>query len=261
MQAVSSSGKIFFAAAFAAALGGCAISKENTGTFAALTDEQGRVVIGAPDFTGPALRRVGFADILEREEYSLFRGSGGQAEALFAEARTDMHAQTVLDFSYLVEAAIKMFRFNQGQAIEFSDAKFVKTSFGGAWTRSYLLTGSGHACIGFYAEWDHRPDDPKRQPSKGLFGYACRPAGKAMPDADALAIVQSIDLQGITVPLRIKSAYNLKKGDPPELPKGHQIELMVAAQDGTPGAKSGLPAFPLLAARGFTMQDSSDFNR
>lgn len=239
-----------------AALVGCATDKRDSGTFVRLEEDKGKVVIGAKAFAQPAQLRVGFADILEREEYALFRGNGGQAETLFVEARNDMHTQTVLTFEYTVARSVQMWRFNQGQPITWGDSHFVPTTYGGGWVRTYHLTKSGHNCVGFATGWDKRPDDPNRRPTKGLFGYACKPAGAPMGESEADEIVKSIDLRGITMPLNIKTAYELTKGDPPALDKSKQVELLVAAQDGAPGGVSGIPEFPLLAALGFTMLDN-----
>lgn len=240
-------------------IAGCAITKDHAGTYARLEEDKGKVVFGTPGFAGPTTLRVGFVDFNEREEYALFRSSGGQAETVFVEARTDRRPQTVIEFDKLIEQTVPMFRFNQGQQIQWSESRWVETSFKGAWARPYRLAGSGHACVGFAAAWDRRPDDPMHRPSKAVFGYACKPNGQNMEEAEAEAIVRAVDLRGITMPLRIKSAYDLEKDDPPPLPRERQVELLVQAQDGAPGGRSGVPEFPLLIARGFTMLDSDVF--
>jgi hypothetical protein len=57
------------------------------------------------------------------------------------------------------------------------------------------------------------------------------------------------------VPLRIQSAYDLKKPAPPAPPRDQQVANLVLAQDGGGGGIAGMPTFPLLIARVYKSLD------
>lgn len=242
-------------------LSACALSKDNTGTFVEVPEERGRIVIESAPYLDVQPLRVGFADIREREEYALYRTTKGQAEFLFAETRRENGRNIVLDFDKLVAATVRMWRFNHAHTLQFDDTVSVENGLGGIWMQTYRQTDIGRQCAGYFGNWDFRPDDPKLRPTKVLFGYHCAPKGTPFGRAEAELFVKSIDIRGISIPLRIKTAYDLKAGDPPLPPHDVQAGLMVQAQDGTAGGVAGLPDFPLLIGRMYRESDSPNYDK
>jgi len=181
----------------------------------------------------------------------MYRGPHGQSEILFAETTPFNAHNTVLDFNKLIAASAKMWRFNQGQNLEFGESISIKTDIAMFWAQPYRQLTSGRQCVGFSSQWDVRDDDPQFRPSKILFGYQCSPKGQSLSTEDGIAFVKSIDIRGISVPRTIKSAYDLQK-EPASAPaRGMQVSNLVLAQDGGGGGIAGLPDFPLLIARTF----------
>ena len=76
-----------------------------------------------------------------------------------------------------------------------------------------------------------------------------------MSAEDAKAFVRGIDIRGVSIPLRVQTAYDLKDGDAPLPPREQQVASLVIAQDGQAGGVSGLPHFPLLASRYYNEHD------
>lgn len=232
-------------------LGACATGKVDTGVFSRPAEDRGRIVVEAPAYEGVTPVRVRFRDRYEREEYALFRGDGGQAEIVFIETRPELTANVVLDFNKLIADTLKMWRFNRDLDLRLGDSVSVETDIVPLWVQPYRQRQTGRDCVGFYGNWDVEGRDPQLRPTKVLFGYHCAPAGTEMDAAAAATFVTSLQLRGISVPLRIESVYKPGEEPAPE-PRERQTAHLVLAQDGGGGGIAGLPAFPLLAARVFT---------
>lgn len=240
-------------------LSACAMTKDNTGAFVQVPEERGRILVESTPYRDVPPLRVGFADIREREEYALYRTTSGQAEMLFAETRRENGRNIVLDFDKLVATTVSMWRFNQGHSLQFGDTVSVGNGLGDFWLQTYRQTDIGRDCAGFIGNWDVRQDDPRLRPTKVLFGYHCATKGTPFGRSDAEAFVKSLQIRGISVPLRVKTAYDLKAGDPPLPPRDVQVGLMVQAQDGMAGGISGLPDFPLLIGRTYRESNGPDY--
>jgi len=243
------------------ALGACAMTKENTGVFRQTADDAARVVVGASASPEKPLQRVTYNDSRIMEEYVLYRSDQGQSELLFTQTLPKFKDNTALDFNKLISDSAKMWRFNQGQPLAFDKSYTVDNNIATFWVQTYRQVATGRQCAGFSSRWDLRMDDPDFRPSKVLFGYHCAPKGTAFSSADATAFVKSIDIRGISVPLPVKSAYDLQKAPPPPPPHGDQVANMVMVQDGAGGGGiAGLPDFPLLIARIYQTGDQPCIN-
>ena len=229
----------------------CVTTKDRTGTFLKLNDEQGKIETSAAMYSGIEPLRIQFSDTREIEEYALYRGPNGQSEILFAETTPFNAHNTALDFDKLIAVSANMWRFNQGQNLVFGESVSVKTDITMFWAQPYKQSASGRHCVGFSSQWDTCDEDPQFRPSKIMFGYHCSPKGQSFSAKDGIDFVKSIDIRGISVPGNIRSAYDLQKNGAPTPTRELQISNLVLAQDGGGGGVVGLPDFPLLIARTF----------
>jgi hypothetical protein len=255
MISVKSLKQVSLGAALMISLSACALSKQNTGTFISVPEEQGRISVSATVFDGVTPQRIGFADFSEREEYALYRSPSGQSEMVFLETRREHGRNIVLEFNKKTSDTVPMWRFNQGRTISYGPSEHIRTDLGGFWVQPFQQTDTGRQCTGFFGSWDVRQGDPDLRPTKILFGYHCNTAGTAMSVEDAKAFVRGIDIRGVSIPLRVKTAYDLKDGDAPLPPREQQVASLVIAQDGQAGGISGLPHFPLLVSRYYNEHD------
>lgn len=238
-----------------ATLSACSLSKQGTGAFVSVPEDRGRITLASPVYEGVTPQRIGFADFSEREEYALFRSASGQAEILFMETRREHGRNIVLEFKKKTSDTVPMWRFNSDRNITFAQSEHIKTDLGGFWVQPFKQADTGRECVGFFGSWDIRYGDPELRPTKVVFGYHCNVAGVAMSAADAQEFVKGIDIRGISIPLRLKTAYDLKENDSPLPPQDQQVANLVIAQDGQAGGISGLPDFPLLASRFYNDHD------
>ena len=246
-------------AVFAAGLlAGCAADAPTgpTAGFREVPESRVRLAFDVPMLGGAEPVRVAWRDPLQREEYALFRGAGGaagaQAEAVFLEALPAAAGGTALDIELVVSEGVRAFTFNAGTAIEWGKSRFVESPFGGTWLQPYSLPERQRACAGFGTAWDVATSDPELRPTKAVFGYVCAAEGESLAPEAAAELVRKVDVIGITRPRGIESAYELADAPAAPLPTAERrTELAVIAQDGAPGSRAGLPAFPLLRARPF----------
>ena len=255
MFASKRTGAIAGAFVAAAMLAGCTQTSVDMGTFRSVPEDRGRVVLDTRPYQQTEPTRVSFQDFQQRSEYALYRNQQGQAETFFAEVREENQRNLALEYEELVASTVGMWRFNQGHALAFDSSVSVETDMGGMWMQTYRQTNTGRQCVGFSAKWDIQQDDPKLRPAKVLFGYHCVPRGESLNQEAARDFVRSIEVRGITVPLRIKTAYDLRQGEPPAPGKREQAEQLVIAQDGVAGGVSGLPDFPVWMARPYRNYD------
>lgn len=241
------------------ALSGCSISTLDTGSFVSVPEDRARISVGAASYVGVTPQRVGFADSREREEYALFRGANGQAEILYVETRSDLRRELALDFNKLIVDTIKMWRFHQGRTLSFGKTEPYKNDIAQFWVQPFEQTDTGRQCVGFSSTWDTRSDDPELRPSKLMFGYHCVPNGQTLVDGGR-AFVAALQVRGVSVPLRVKTAYDLQAGDAPLPSRDQQTANLVLVQDGAAGGVSGLPAFPLLIGRHYRTNDGKCSN-
>lgn len=239
------------AAAAAAVLlvASCTIADIDQGVFTTLPEERGELVIGADAFVGTTPVRIGFVDFLQREEYTLYRSTKGQAEFLYLRSRPERTEFASLDFNKMIASTLPMWRFNQGHPLTLGDSFYVKTELAGFWAQPYTQSDTGRACFGTYGAWDEDELDAFHRPRRIVFGYYCAPAGETLNEAGIRAFVNAIDIRGITLPLQIKTAYELRAGDPPIPVRDEQVRSLVTVQDGVAGGIAGIPDFPILAAR------------
>jgi hypothetical protein len=236
------------------ALNACSYTKLDTGTFTRPAEQDGRVLVETAAFQGVTPTRVTYTDPTILEEYVLYRSQMGQAEVLFSEILPRYRRKAVIEFDKLISASVPMWRFNQGQTIRYSESFPVENEFTSFWVQPYRQVEAGRDCAGFSSRWDIRADDPESRPSKIMFGYHCAPKGTAFDAAAATALIKAIQIRGISVPLRVESAYSLNK-EVPAPPKDAQNLNLVLAQDGGGGGIAGLPEFPLLFSRHYRSFD------
>lgn len=149
-----------------------------------------------------------------------------------------------------------MWRFNQNRELSLGKSFLTENAFADFWVQPYQQADTGRQCAGFISQWEIRMDDPDLRPSKIMFGYFCAPKGTRFNDEDAERLIKSIQIRGISVPLRVESVYALNTKTPPP-PRDTQMANMVLAQDGAGGGIAGLPDYPLLIWR---MYNDFDFN-
>lgn len=255
MISVKSLQRAALGTALLVSLSACALSKQGTGTFVTVPEEQGRITLSSASYAGVAPTRIGFADYSEREEYVLFRSNSGQSEMLFIETRRENGRNIVLEFNKRTSDTVPMWRFNQGRTITYAPSEHIKTDLGGFWVQPFQQTDTARPCVGFFGSWDVRYGDPDLRPTKILFGYHCNVSGAAISMDDAKAFVRGLNIRGISTPLRVKTAYDLKDSDAPLPPREQQVENLIIAQDGLAGGVAGLPEFPLLASRTYNEHD------
>lgn len=239
----------------ALSLSACAATKIDTGIFRQSTEDNARVIVEAAAYKDIPATRITYSDPRIMEEYVLYRSPQGQSEILFTETMRMNAHNTVLDFDKLISTSAILWRFNQGQTLAFDESFNIDNNFANFWVQPYRQVEAGRQCAGFSARWDKRVDDPQYRPSKILFGFHCAPKGLDFKAEDAAQFVKSIEIRGISVPLRIQSAYDLKKPAPPAPPRDQQVANLVLAQDGGGGGIAGMPTFPLLIARVYKSLD------
>lgn len=240
----------------ATAVSGCVTvanqDKINTGTFRQLEEDRNMVLLEAPAYADAKPVRVTYNDKRLIEEYTLYRSEKGQAEILYAQVSRNHRGDTALNFQKLIAESLKMWRFNQGQTLKLGETFLMKNAVAEFWVQPYRQIESGRECAGFSSTWDTRPNDRQLRPAKALFGYHCVPKGTSFGPNEAQTFMQSMQIRGVTVPLRIETVYQMKKDDAPPPPKDVQRTYLVLAQDGGGGGIAGMPQFPLLIAAPFT---------
>lgn len=241
--------------AMVAALGACTINKVDTGVFTRTAEQDGRAIVDTAAFQGITPTRIKYADSRIIEEYVLYRSTQGQTELVYSETRPLFKNRTVLDFDKLVSTSVRMWRFNQGQPLEFTESFTVDNDFATFWVQPYRQVAAGRNCAGFSSGWDIRMDDRDLRPSKIMFGYHCAPKGTAFDAGAATTFVKALQIRGVSVPMHVATAYDLNKNTPAP-PKDMQTANMVLVQDGGGGGIAGLPEFPLLIARVYNDFDS-----
>lgn len=242
------------------ALSACAVADIDQGNYWTLPDEQAEIVVNADAFVGTPPARIGYTDFIQREEFALYRSSLGQSEILFIRTRPERSRRTSLEFKELVSDLVPLWRFNQGHPLEFDKSSHFKTPLTTFWLQPYRQTDTGRQCLGFASAWDTADEDPFKRPQKVLFGYYCIPRGETLSMEEARDFVSSIGIRGITLPRQIKTAYDIKAGDPPPPAHEQQVASLVTAQDGIAGGVSGMPTFPVLAGRVYTPERDRCFS-
>ncbi len=233
-------------------LAACTVPDIEQGDYRTLMDANAEIEVNADAFVGTPPVRVGYSDFIQREEYALYRSTLAQAELVFLRTRPERRQLTSLDFSKLITDLVPLWRFNQGHPLDFDKSTHVKTPLALFWLQPYRQTDTGRHCVGYATSWDEAREDPFKRPQKVLFGYYCIPKGEQLSMDEATKFVASIGIRGITLPLQIKSVYDIQAGDPPPPPQAEQAAALVTAQDGIAGGVSGLPSFPILAGRIYT---------
>lgn len=239
-----------------AILGGCTTvanqDKINTGTFRQLEEDRNMVLLETPEYEGTTPTRVTYNDRRLIEEYTLYRSQKGQAEVLYAQVSRHHRGDTALNFQKLIADSLRMWRFNQDKTLKLGETFLVKNAVAEFWVQPYRQVETGRECAGFSATWDTRPNDRQLRPAKALFGYHCAPKGTSFGPNEAQKFMQTMQIRGVTVPLKIETVYQMKKDDAPPPPKDMQRTYLVLAQDGGGGGIAGMPQFPLLIAAPFT---------
>ncbi len=203
----------------------------------------------APGLPETGTLRARYLDNYQEEEYVLYRGeNGAQAEAITIEASQygygaqpgDRH---VLEFRKITRDTVDLWNMTKtadpmfGQAIPY-DGKLPY----------YLLPferrDTGQSCFGFHSEFNSDPRDPDGGLyDNQLFGYYCAPKGTALAPADMIAVVNGVEIAGITKPAG--PALDLHAFDQ----LTNDAQLTAAVQQGMPKGETGSAAFPLDVAR------------
>lgn len=108
--------------------------------------------------------------------------------------------------------------------------------------RDRFATDCAHrrSFVGFAAAWDHRSDDPDRQPEKLLFGYYCAPRDVALDRRAARAAVEQVVVRPLPEDTAAATALRDREGN----------VALALARRGASG-DGGLPDFPWLLARSY----------
>lgn len=228
----------FFAALLVSA---CAIPDGARTGYRPLPSEQSLIVFDLPEFDGQEVTRVVHGDHMQREEYALFRGGGGQAEVVYIKERRFFSQEISLDYHLTTETVIHAWNRHQGNAVTLGKVYLHESDLAGFWYRTFRVAGSGSDCVGFNSEWDHRPEDFHHYPGKVMFGYYCPPDGQNLDLDAAEAVLDKLGVRGINRRLRdpVVELTRLPT-DPPQ---------SVLARIARGGADSGTLLFPMIIAK------------
>jgi hypothetical protein len=177
-------------------LGGCAGANMPSPAIETVPPGDERIVFTAAEFKGMTPQRVKYTDFWQREEYALFRGSGAQAEIIYASANED--DQIALEYGYTVEGTIKTWNLNKKFDKEWGAVRTVEAPLRGIFYKPYMLKGKNRECFGFSVEWDDPSGDPDHRPGKVLFGYFCAQAGEHISEDGIEELIQRIGVRGVT---------------------------------------------------------------
>jgi len=239
---------------FAAALvvAGCAVPADWRHGYRPLSTEDGLIAFDAPAFTSRQPARVLFADRLQREEYARFQGGGAQAEIIYLSIRRHLSPRAVLNGVPGLDGMLESWRYLGGRLGEAHEAAARNTEWFKVWYKTFHLSGSGRACMGFRAEWDNNSWDRLNRPTQAVFGYYCAKPGMDISMADAGALVEGFGIRGVTQRL---SGQSVAITAVPPSPS--QVELAALAQ-ASRGGSLGASQFPLRWATIFSPDGGSD---
>ncbi|MEQ8504934.1 MAG: hypothetical protein RIB80_06370 [Rhodospirillales bacterium] len=199
----------------------------------------------APGLAPQSALRAEYKDNYQEEEYALFKGEGGaQAEVISVEASFysggaqggDRH---VLDFAKLTRETLEMWNMSKAANLKYADQSFSHRGKVPYYLLAFERGQAGQSCVGFHAEFNMDPVDPRARYDNHLFGYYCAPAGTKMSRDDMIAAVDGLDIAGVTAkaPSAVLSRpFQQLKNDP-------QLAEMI--QRGGPDGSFGMAAFPL----------------
>ena len=116
-------------------------------------------------------------------------------------------------------------------------------------TQSFRLGRANRPCVGFSAEWDWVPDDPKNRAGQVLFGYYCAPVGTALTEERIDSLLGTVGIR--EVPERPgKGAH----GPAPTVPPAQSpAQVAQTARGASPTADTGNPGFPFRFGEYFTV--------
>jgi len=238
--------RIFTAILLVAGLSACAIPDNARSGLRPLDEKNGVLAFGDGPFKRAASERIMFADPSQREEYALFKSTGGVAEVVYITTR-HLHLEHIhLDSSMTSDKMIRSWTYTKNAKPVEAEAYWFDAGWVGMWVRPFTISETQQSCAAFNAEWDKPADDIEQRPSKTMFGYFCNPAGVNLTRADVEKRLTEVGIRGIS----IKLAAGDEIVEVPAIPKTpSQSDLMSRVQQGP----YGVPEFPYIMARVYTL--------
>lgn len=230
-------GALGLAAAIAAALAACAEIQIPQPTVRQVAAADRRIAFEAGPFAEGASRHVAFTDNWEREDYSLFRGGGVQAEMVYAAA---VSSPVALDYPYWIERMVETWNHNRGREKAWGAEGRLRLRFGTVFYKPYRLVAERRECVGFSGEWDYPPDDPEKRPGQVLFGYYCAAPGAALDTPAIEALLREVAL--------VDPFYRPKQGRLEVAAEAQAAAVSLARGAAGPDG-TGHPGFPFRFAR------------
>ena len=182
------------------------------------------------------ISRIGFADIWQTTEYLRFDDGRRSGEMVLVAA--DQYALVSLDWRYDVERAIAAFRHNESTQ-HLGALQRLELPTGTLFWRSFSIGAS--SCAGLVSNWPVVAEVPLKRPRNGLIGYLCSMA--ALPQS-----AMETFLEGLRLNPRPPNEWAVElRPDPPAL----------AAAQGVADNGAGVPGFPCLVARIFSLSDGT----
>lgn len=221
----------------AVALSGCDLLPELKSD--TVSRGQTRIISTAPLLAGAKARTISFEDRWLRQDYTVLKGRGVQAEFLYSTAFTEALPDSgVLEVADNFDKADARWALNAGHPRQPTGAMGRVDRIGQAlFYHPYRITDLGWECLALKSEWDAASYDIEFRAGKAITGYICDTGGGLMTAERALQITQSLTFIGEDTP-----------GNPPlalDSPQGAALLAEVRGQ----GGALGIPAFPMRIGR------------
>jgi len=247
--------RTFTAILLVTGLSACAIPDNARSGLRPLDEKNGLLAFSDGPFKKAASERIIFADPSQREEYALFKATGGVAEAVYITTR-HLHLENIhLESSMISDKLIRSWTYTRNANPSEADAYWFDAGWVGMWVRPFTISDTQQSCAAFNAEWDKPADDVEQFPSKTMFGYFCEPPGVDLTRVDVEKRLTEVGIRGIS----IKLAAGDEIVEVPAIPKTpSQSELMSRVRQ----EPYGIPEFPYIMARVYSLSpgcgDDSD---
>ncbi len=164
------------------------------------------VRFNADQFHGLQYKNIRHTGQLDREEYSLYVGHGGQAEFIYMEAtQTDTSLQYNHDQSERIHKLIDTWNYNKGHDKEWGKTRRLRSSLGSVHFKPYRLTGLNQQCAGISIQHDYAPDDPQQRPVQVVFGYLCQKGNTVLSDEKMVSYIEQISIRDAYRDFKISS--------------------------------------------------------
>jgi hypothetical protein len=225
---------------------GCTVPEDRRHGYRPLPAEDGLIAFDAPAFAGRQPTRVLYADRRQREEYARFQGGGAQAEVVYLSIRTWHNPRSVLDGVAGLDGMLETWSYLDGRLRQAQEAVAWQTDLAKIWFRTFRLSGSSRACMGFRGEWNFHAWDRLYRPTHAVFGYYCAMPGADITTAEAGTLMDGLGILGIN---RRLSGQSVDIAAIPDEPTQRDLAALVQSRG---GGSLGASQFPFRLATTFS---------